>query len=164
MSAPVQLALYQPDIPQNTGTILRTCACLNVPAHVIEPCGFAFGEKALRRAGMDYLAKTRLTRHESWEVFRHDRPQGRLVLLTTKGACRIDSFQFELGDMLLFGRESAGVPEQVHGAADQRVRIPMAPDTRSLNLAVSAAMVLSTALTQLGAFPIDTVSGETLDP
>lgn len=153
MSAPLHLALFEPDIPQNTGAVLRTAACLGVPAHLIEPCGFVLTDTRLKRAGMDYLDRLSLVRHASWAAFQKARPGRRLVLLTTKGATGLPGFAFRPGDMLLFGRESAGVPDDVHQAADERLRIPMVPGTRSLNLAASAAMVLGVALTQLGAFP-----------
>ena len=153
MTAPLHIALFEPDIPQNTGAVLRTAACLGVPVHVIEPCGFVMTDTRLKRAGMDYLDHLELTRHASWSAFRAAAPGGRLVLLTTKGAEGLPGFAFRPGDVLLFGRESAGVPEEVHAAADARLRIPMAPGTRSLNLATSAAMVLALALNQLGAWP-----------
>ena len=159
MSAPVQIALFEPDIPQNTGAVLRTAACLGVAAHIIEPCGFVFSDARLKRAGMDYLDRLALVRHESWRAFQAARPwpeTGRLVLLTTRGAVSLSGFAFRPGDMLLFGRESAGVPEDVHQAADERLRIPIAAGTRSLNLAASAAMVLALALDRLGAFPEET--------
>ncbi len=149
----MHLALYQPDIPQNTGAVLRTCACLGVAAHIIEPCGFVWSEKSMRRAGMDYLQTVVLTRHASWSRFLAGESADRLVLLTTKGSARLDEFSFKPGDVLLFGRESGGAPEEVHAAADERVRIPMAPGMRSLNLAASAAMVLGEALRQTSAFP-----------
>jgi len=153
MTAPLHIALYEPDIPQNTGAVLRTAACLGVPAHIIEPCGFVMTDVRLKRAGMDYLDRLDMTRHASWAAFMAARPGDRLVLLTTKGAANLPGFAFRPGDMLLFGRESAGVPDAVHAAADARLRIPMAPGTRSLNLAASAAMVLALALDRLGAWP-----------
>ncbi|MEK9671177.1 MAG: tRNA (cytidine(34)-2'-O)-methyltransferase [Rhodospirillaceae bacterium] len=152
MPVPVEIALFEPDIPQNTGAVLRTAACLDVAAHVIGPCGFVFNDAKMRRAGMDYLENLRLTLHESWADFAAA-PRGRLVLLTTKGAAPLTEVNFNPGDLFLFGRESAGVPDHVHDAADLRVRIPMAAGARSLNLAASAAMVLGQALTQLGTWP-----------
>ena len=149
----VSLALYQPDIPQNAGTILRMGACLGVPVHIIEPAGFIWSEKSLRRAGMDYLDQVDVTRHASFNAFQHSRGQGRLLLLTTKAAELYTDFSFESGDILLLGRESAGAPEEVHEAADARLLIPMMPGARSLNIAVSAAMVLGEALRQSGGFP-----------
>jgi tRNA (cytidine/uridine-2'-O-)-methyltransferase len=156
MSAPVRLALFEPDIPQNTGTLLRAAACLAVPVDVIEPCGFVFSDRRLRRAGLDYLGRVALTRHVSWQAFRAARataPAGRLVLLTTRAPVPYTRFQFQAGDVLLVGRESAGVPEEVAHAADARVRVPMAPGTRSLNVAIAAVMVLGEALRQLDGFP-----------
>lgn len=156
MVEPVQLALYQPDIPQNTGAILRTTACLGVRAHIIEPCGFVVSDKTLRRAGMDYLDHAPVQRHVSWSAFLDMLPGKRLVLMTTKGPERMDRFTFEPGDILLMGRESSGVPDEVHARAEARVRIPLLPNTRSLNLAAATAMVLGEALRQLGAFPQET--------
>jgi len=159
MTAPVHLALFQPDIPQNTGAILRTTACLDVQAHIIEPCGFILSDKTLRRAGMDYLDQAHLKRHLSWETFLREMPGDRLVLLTTKGSERMDRFSFQAGDVLLMGRESEGVPDEVHARADARVRIPLLPNTRSLNLAAATAMVLGEALRQLDAFPTEPTEG-----
>ncbi len=156
MTAPLRLALFEPDIPQNAGTLLRAAACLAVPVDVIEPCGFVFSDRRLRRAGMDYLDRVALTRHDSWRAFRTARaaaPAGRLVLLTTRAPTPYTRFQFRAGDVLLVGRESAGVPDDVEGAADARVRVPMAHGARSLNVAVAAAMVLGEALRQLDGFP-----------
>ena len=147
----MRIALYQPDIPQNTGTILRTAACLGVPVDVILPAGFDISDRSLRRAGLDYLAHVDLTRHASWEAFATWRAAAagpRLVLLTTKAATRYTDFVFRAGDILLLGRESAGVPEAIHAAADARVLVPMQPGLRSLNVAVAAAMVLGEALRQ----------------
>ncbi len=155
MPAPVEIALYQPDIPQNTGAVMRTAACLGTALHIIEPCGFVLSDARMRRSGMDYLDHLEMRRHASWAAFREASEGRRLVLLTTAAATRLPDFSFQAGDMLLFGRESAGVPDDVHAAADARVRIPLAPGTRSLNLAASAAMVLATALGQLGAYPGD---------
>lgn len=149
----VGLALYQPDIPQNTGTILRMAACLGVGVEIIGPAGFDMSDKALRRAGLDYLAHVALTRHASWEAFVAARKDvtGRLVLLTAAAqAPPLHRFDFNAGDTLLLGRESAGAPEHVHAAADARVRIPMKPGLRSLNIAVAAAMALGEALRQTG--------------
>ena len=147
----MRIALYQPDIPQNTGTILRTAACLAVPVDVILPAGFDISDRSLRRAGLDYLAHVDLTRHASWEAFATWRAAAsapRLVLLTTKAATRYTDFAFRADDILLLGRESAGVPAAVHAAADARVLVPMQPGLRSLNVAVAAAMVLGEALRQ----------------
>jgi len=149
----MNLALFQPDIPQNTGTLLRTCACLGVEADIIEPCGFVFSDRHLKRSGMDYLDLAQITRHASWQVFRAKRQveEGRrLVLLTTKGAVPYTQFSFLPSDVLLLGSESQGVPDDVHDAVDARLTIQMRPEARSLNIAVAAAMVLGEALRQIG--------------
>lgn len=150
----MRLALFQPDIPQNTGAILRLAACFGLPVDIIEPCGFALDDRRLRRSGMDYLEHVQLQRHRSWEAYqaaRHGR-SGRLVLLTTKGAVPHTECRFETSDSLLLGRESAGVPDEVHAAADLRIRIPMRQGLRSLNVAMAAAIVAGEAMRQLG-FP-----------
>jgi tRNA (cytidine/uridine-2'-O-)-methyltransferase len=149
----MRLALFEPDIPQNCGTILRLAACLGVAVDIIEPCGFLWDDKRLRRAGMDYLAGAEIARHESWKDFE-DHRRGRLLLLTTKGEASHLDIAFEEDDILLLGRESAGVPDCVHQAATHRLRIPMRPGLRSLNVALAAAMVLGEALRQTGGFPI----------
>lgn len=153
----MRVALYQPDIPQNTGTILRLAACFDVPVDIIGPAGFDLRDRALRRAGLDYLDHVLLARHESFEAFdaslceNQDGPP-RLVLLTAYASIPHFGFRFEASDVLLLGRESAGVPDSVHQRADARVRIPMRPGLRSLNIAVSAAIVLGEALRQTGGF------------
>ena len=149
----MHIALYQPDIPPNTGTIIRMAACMDVMIHIIEPCGFPFGEKSFRRAGMDYIDQSKITRHESWKAFLEWSDSRRILLLTTKAAKPYTEHVFEEEDILLLGRESAGVPDDVHDRADARLLIPMTPDTRSLNIAVSAAMVLGEALRQTNGFP-----------
>ncbi len=151
---PVRLALFQPDIPQNAGTMLRMAACLGVPVDIIEPAGFPVSDRHFRRAGMDYLDRCEIARHVSWRAFdAQRRTQGRrLVLLTTKGDVAHVDFAFAAGDTLMVGRESAGVPDDVHAAADARVVIPMRPDLRSLNVAVAAAIGLGEALRQMGGF------------
>ena len=151
----LRLALYQPDIPQNTGTLLRTAACLGVGVDLIEPAGFAVTDRNLRRAGMDYLDDVSITRHASWRAFETWRAQSgrRLVLATTRGALPYTDFAFAPGDIVLMGRESAGVPDDVHAAADARILVPMRPNARSLNVAVTAAMILGEALRQTGGFP-----------
>lgn len=148
----MRIALYQPDIPQNTGTILRLCACLDVEAHIIEPAGFPVSDRHFRRAGMDYLDQVRIVRHDSWGHFQQWRVADgqRLVLFTTKAATPYLDHGFTANDILLFGRESAGVPEEVAAAADTRVVIPMRKDLRSLNLAMTVAMALGEALRQTG--------------
>ena len=151
----MQLALYQPDIPQNTGTMLRLCACLGVTAHLIEPAGFPISDKNFRRAGMDYIDLVDIRRHISWSDFEiwQKASGARLVLATTKGAVPYPDFSFRPDDIILMGRESAGVPDEVHEAADARLLIPMRAGLRSLNVAVSAAMMMGEALRQLDAFP-----------
>jgi tRNA (cytidine/uridine-2'-O-)-methyltransferase len=146
------LALYQPDIPQNAGTMFRTCACLGVDVAVIEPAGFPVSDRNFRRAGMDYLDQVPIDRHVSFTAFEGWRAEAgrRLVLLTTKGAVDYRDFSYLPGDILLVGRESAGVPDQVHDAANARVVIPIRAELRSLNVAVAAAMVMGEALRQLG--------------
>lgn len=153
----MRLALYQPDIPQNTGTILRLSACLGVAIDLIGPAGFDLSDRAFRRAGLDYLDHVQITRHESFATFvdgvaAADR-ETRLVLLTTRAEQTHIGFSFRDSDVLLLGRESAGVPEAVHARADARIRIPMQPGLRSLNVAVSAAMALGEALRQTDGFP-----------
>jgi tRNA (cytidine/uridine-2'-O-)-methyltransferase len=148
----MRLALYEPDIPQNTGAILRLCACLGVAADLIEPFGFIWDDRHLKRAGMDYLDQVELTRHRSWGAFRAV-PRGRLVLVTTQGTAPYHRFAFATGDTLLFGRESAGVPAEIHADADARVAIPMRPGLRSINVALAASMVLGEALRQTGLLP-----------
>jgi len=148
----MRLALFEPDIPQNCGTILRLAACLGVAVDIIGPCGFLWDDKRLRRAGMDYLASAEILRHESWKDFEGQR-RGRLLLLTTKGEGSHLDIAFETDDILLLGRESAGVPDCVHEAATHRLRIPMRPGLRSLNVALAAAMVLGEALRQTKGFP-----------
>ena len=149
------LVLYQPDIPQNTGAIMRLCACLGVEVHVIEPAGFDLSDRALRRAGMDYLVHVHLMRHLSWQEFSDWRQQQgrRLVLLTTAADRTYTDFAYADGDMLALGRESAGVPDAVHAAAHAPIRIPMVAGLRSLNVATAAAMVLGEALRQTDGFP-----------
>jgi tRNA (cytidine/uridine-2'-O-)-methyltransferase len=150
----MRLALYQPDIPQNTGTILRLAACMGMPVDLIEPAGFDISDRSLKRAGLDYLEHVDLTRHQSFAAFQavlSDRG-GRLILLTSKAETRHVDMTFQNNDVLLLGRESAGVPESVHAAVDCRIRIPMRPGLRSLNIAVAAAMVVGEALRQTAGF------------
>lgn len=151
----MQLALYQPDIPQNAGTILRLCACLGVTAHIIEPTGFPASDRAFRRAGMDYLDQVEIIRHIGWQDFdAFRRSEGlRLVLASTKAATRYTEFAYAKNDIVLLGRESAGVPDDVHNTADARIIIPMRESLRSINVAVTAAMIMGEALRQLDAFP-----------
>jgi tRNA (cytidine/uridine-2'-O-)-methyltransferase len=148
----MRIALYEPDQAGNVGTIIRLAACLGVPLDVIEPCGFPFSDRALKRAGMDYAEIANVARHADWTAFEAAL-EGRLVLFTTAGAVRLPEARFERGDTLLFGSESRGVPEAVHARAERRVRIPQAAGTRSLNLAVAAGIGLAEALRQTGSWP-----------
>ncbi len=151
----MHIALFQPDIPQNTGTILRLCACLNVHAHIIEPAGFAVSDRQFRRAGMDYLDHVSLTRHDSWarfEAWRRERGL-RLLVFTSHGSHSFLQHRYDPADLLLFGRETRGVPDEVLGAADARLRIPIRDGLRSLNVAMAAAIATAEALRQTGGFP-----------
>ena len=148
----MRLVLFEPDIPQNTGAMMRLAACLGVGLDLIEPAGFILDDRRLRRAVMDYADSLDLVRHRSWEAFRPTLAGARLVLLTTGASEPYTRFAFRPGDRLLVGRESAGVPETVHRAADARIVIPLAPPARSLNVALAAAMVLGEALRQTGGF------------
>jgi tRNA (cytidine/uridine-2'-O-)-methyltransferase len=150
----MRLALFQPDIPQNVGAAIRLTACLGVPLDVIEPCAFPLNDRALRRAALDYEPLAVMTRHDSWADFlaASARAEGRLVLMTTKGAIPLGEIAFEAGDTLIMGAESAGAPDFVHAAAALRVRIPLAPGARSLNVVTAAAIALSEALRQTGGF------------
>jgi tRNA (cytidine/uridine-2'-O-)-methyltransferase len=150
-----RIALFEPDIPQNTGTILRLAACLGLDAHIIEPAGFPTTDRAFRRAGMDYLDQVAITRHASWQAFERWRMAdgGRLILFTTSAHTNFLDHRLKPHDVLLFGRESAGVPERVHNAADARLIIPMRAGLRSLNVALAAAMAVGEAMRQVGAWP-----------
>ncbi|MFM9844030.1 MAG: tRNA (cytidine(34)-2'-O)-methyltransferase [Dongiaceae bacterium] len=158
MQAPIRLALFEPDIPQNVGTLLRLAACLDLAVEIIEPCGFVFSDSRLRRAGMDYLVAARRRHHNSWDAYLRERAAnaaaGRLLLLTTRAATAYTDFVFAAGDTILLGRESGGVPPAVHEAADALITIPMRPEMRSLNVAVAGAMVIGEALRQLKGFPV----------
>lgn len=151
----MDLALFQPDIAGNVGTILRTAACFGVPAHIIEPCGFPFADAALKRAGMDYAVRANVRRHPEWGAFRQWAQIGgqRIVLLTTAGATPLPDFAFTPDDIVLMGAESSGVPAHVHDAAAARVAIPMQQGFRSLNVAVAAGIALAEALRQTKGFP-----------
>jgi tRNA (cytidine/uridine-2'-O-)-methyltransferase len=153
-AVPFCLALYQPDIPQNAGTMLRLCACLGVDAALIEPASFPMTDRHFRRAGMDYLDQVRIDRHVSWRAFEDWRATTgrRLALLSTRGETLYTDFAFEPGDIILVGRESAGAPEEVHASAQARLRIPVRAGLRSLNVAVAAGMVLGEALRQTQSF------------
>ena len=148
----MRFALYQPDIAGNVGTILRLAACLGVGVDLIEPMGFAWSDRALARAGMDYAAAATVVRHADWAAFEAS-AQGRIALLTTKGGVRLDQATFMAGDILLLGSESRGVPAEVHARADLRVRIPMREGFRSLNVAVAGGIALGEALRQTGGWP-----------
>jgi len=149
----MRLALYQPDIPQNTGAMLRLAACFGLAVDVIEPCGFVFDDKRLRRVGMDYLGHVEMKRHSSWSAYlawRQAQAEGRLILLSTGGGLPYAEAAYGPADSLLVGRESAGVPDEVRNAADLAVRIPMRPGLRSLNVAMAAAIVAGEAMRQVG--------------
>jgi len=150
----MRIALFEPDIPQNTGAIIRLGACLGVPVDIIEPCGFLFSDSGLRRAGMDYLELADVTRHSSWDQFLAART-GRIILMTTKAQTAYAAFSFRITDVILLGRESTGVPGNVHDAANARLRVPLRPQSRSLNVAMTAAIVIGEALRQTGGFPAD---------
>ena len=147
----MRLALYQPDIPQNAGSLIRLAACLGVPLDIVEPCGFSLDDRSLRRVGMDYVRAARIVRHVDYDAFAAQ--ANRVVLLTTTATMPYTAFAFAPGDTLLLGRESAGVPEAVHAAVDAAVIVPMRPEARSLNVASAAAMVLGEALRQTDGFP-----------
>jgi tRNA (cytidine/uridine-2'-O-)-methyltransferase len=150
----MRIALYEPDIPQNTGTILRLAACLGIEAHIVGPAGFPTSDRAFRRAGMDYLDQVSIMRHTGWDAFEAWRREdgARLILFTTAGAVPYLDRVYRPDDILMFGRESAGVPEAVHQAADARLVIPMRPGLRSINVAMAAAMALGEAIRQTGGF------------
>lgn len=148
----MRLALHQPDMAGNVGTILRLAACFGVPVDIIEPCGFPFSDRALRRAGLDYAAHAELCRHADWEAFRAARP-GRIVLLTTRAEQRFHDARFLKDDILLLGSEGSGVPPAIHATADLSLRIPLLPGYRSLNVAVAAGIALAEALRQTGGLP-----------
>ena len=153
----LRLALHQPDQAGNVGTILRLGACLGVAIDIIEPCGFPWADRALKRAGMDYAQAASVTRHADWAAF--ERPAaGRIVLLTTRGGTRLDEAQFRAGDILLLGSESMGAPDHVHARADLSLRIPQVAGTRSLNIAVAAGIALAEALRQTNGWPQDAQS------
>ncbi|HEX2561928.1 tRNA (cytidine(34)-2'-O)-methyltransferase [Phenylobacterium sp.] len=156
----MRLALFQPDIPQNLGAAMRLGACLGVPLEVVEPCGFPLSDPALRRAAMDYGGIGEVVRRRSWTDFlaAPEREAGKLVLFTTRGALPLHEYDFSAGDTLLFGRESAGAPDEVHEAAQARLFIPLVPAARSLNVVTAAAIAVSEALRQTGGFPKPTAS------
>ena len=150
----MRLALFQPDIPQNLGAAIRLAACLGVPLDVIEPCGFPLSDAAIRRAALDYAGLAQVERHAGWnDLLANSASSGRLVLFTTRAATPFHDFAFAAGDILLFGRESAGAPDEVHDAAGARLVIPLAPGARSLNVVTAATLALGEALRQTRAFP-----------
>jgi len=149
---PMQLALFEPDIPQNTGSLIRLAACMGTRLHIIEPCGFPFDDKRIRRAAMDYYDLADIVRHVSWKKFREQK-SGRLILLTTRAAQPYTEFTFAAEDILLLGRESSGVPDEVRRAADASVKIPIRREARSLNVALAASMVLGEGLRQTYHYP-----------
>jgi tRNA (cytidine/uridine-2'-O-)-methyltransferase len=149
----MRIALYQPDIAGNVGAVLRTAACLAVPCDIIEPCGFAFSERALKRAGMDYAAQAQIFRHPDWDSFLGSLERARIVLMSSKASTPLPQFAFRPDDVILMGSESSGAPAEVHDRADARVYIPMAPGFRSLNISVSAGIALAEALRQTRQFP-----------
>ncbi|MEM6811473.1 MAG: tRNA (cytidine(34)-2'-O)-methyltransferase [Pseudomonadota bacterium] len=146
----IEIVLYQPDIPQNLGAAIRLCACLNVKLHIVEPCGFPYSEKKIRQSAMDYYDLIDITRHKSWESFCKGTENQRHVLMTTKTDLAYPDFKFKSGDILIAGRESAGVPEFVHETVDHRVTIPMSGKARSLNIINATAMITGEALRQTG--------------
>lgn len=150
----LKIALYQPDIPGNTGTILRFAACMGLSVEIIEPASFVMSDKNLKRAGMDYIAAATMTRHVNYAAFEEWRKASgrRVILASTKGALPYTEFEFRPDDILMFGRESAGVPDHVHDNADARILIPMVEGQRSINVALSAAMIAGEAMRQTGAF------------
>ncbi len=145
----VAIALYQPDIPQNVGAMMRLAACMGVPLHIIEPCGFPWDERKIRRSGMDYVDRAAIARHESWQKFMDEVQGKRIILSTTRSAESYCGFKFQKNDILLMGRESAGVPDDVHQAAHARITIPMAGASRSLNVVNAASMILGEMLRQV---------------
>lgn len=145
----IRLALYQPDIAPNVGAIIRLCACMGVSLDVIEPCGFPFSLHAVRRQVMDYGDRADVTRHVSWDRFLEKGTHGRLIAMTTHGPTPLWAFRFKPSDTILMGRESAGLPDEVHSIVDSRIAIPMAAGTRSLNIAIAAGMAVGEATRQL---------------
>jgi len=148
----MRLVLFEPDIPQNAGSLIRLGACMDVAVDIVEPCGFVFSETQMRRAGMDYVAQAEVVRHASWDAYVRQ-VRGRIVLATTRAAEPYTAFRFAADDNIVLGRESAGVPDAVHDRADARLRIPMKSGLRSINVAQAGAMLLGEALRQTGLFP-----------
>lgn len=149
----MRLAVYQPEIPGNLGAILRLSACFGVAVDIIEPCGFAFSDKRMKRAGMDYIDHVRFARHRDWDAFAAA-SRGRLILLSSKAALRLHDFAFAADDVLLLGQESAGVPDTVRDACAAQLRIPLRAEVRSLNVSVAAGIALGEALRQTAQLPL----------
>lgn len=149
----MRIALYQPDMAGNVGAVLRTAACFGVTCDIIEPCGFAFSERALKRAGMDYVDHVKIQRHADWDAFLNSLDGGRIVLMSSKASLPLPHFTFFPNDIILMGSESSGAPPEVHARADARVYIPMAAGFRSLNISVSAGIALAESLRQTQLFP-----------
>lgn len=149
----MRLAAYQPDIPQNTGALIRLCASFGIPLELIEPFGFPWDEKKVRVSAMDYFDLVTLTRHSSWEKFRSHFSNQRIILLSTKASVNYNEFEFRADDVLLLGRESAGVPAEIHAALPERVKIPLNPAARSINMAMAGGIVLAEGLRQTNGFP-----------
>ena len=143
-----KIALYEPDIPQNTAAIIRTCACLGAKLEIIEPCGFLFSDKRFKRVVMDYMDEKTIEFYQSSEHFFNSKKNERIILMTTKGSISYSKFKFEINDTILFGRESAGVPDKIHETVNHRLKIPMISNKRSLNLASSVAIILAESLKQ----------------
>ena len=146
----LHIALYQPDIPQNVGSAMRLCACLGIPLDIIEPCGFPWDIKKIRQSGMDYVEHVALNRHESWNSFQSHYADRRLILMTTKSSVSYTDFQFTANDILIAGRESAGVPDEIHNDLEHRITIPMNKNSRSFNVINATSMITGEALRQIG--------------
>ena len=149
----IRIALFEPDIPQNAAAIIRTAVCFGLEVEIIEPCGFIWGEKHMLRVGLDYLETAKITMHSGWESFKNAYPNSRLILFTTKSEKIYTNFQFDNSDILIFGRETKGVPSNVHDSVDFRVTIPMKRGARSLNIAAAVAIAASESLRQLEILP-----------
>lgn len=149
----LRIALYQPDIPQNVGAAIRLCACLGIALDIIEPCGFPWDDKKIRQSGMDYIDQADVTRHNSWDAFKQTHADKRLILMTTKASVPYSDIKFNKNDILIAGRESAGVPESIHQEIKTRVKIPMYGKARSLNIINATSMITGEALRQIGFKP-----------
>jgi len=151
----MRLALYQPDIPQNTGTLMRLCACLGIGLDIIEPCGFILSDKNIKRASMDYVEYLEMARHSNWEEFKSSHSDKRLILMSTKAEKSFIDFKFKHNDILIAGRESAGVPDSIYKACNDAIKIPMIAEVRSINIAVASSIILGEALRQTNQYPYD---------